>query len=374
MYSTHLFSLPAAASTGKLKYNRRMRKFIVALIMLLGVVFLLLRFSEVEAIVITLQNGDIRFIVLALAAAFAWIAVGGINYKYIYAALGLKASYKNLLPVSSASIFLNIIAPSAGMSGMAVFIAEAHRRGYSKGRAALAEALNVLFEYTAFICVLALGLFVLFRRGNLQAKELIASAFLILIAGVLSSLVYLGVKSGVRLGRALAGMARLVNKILKPFIHREYLSPERAYEFAFEASEGLHVAYQDRKRLLPPLGFALLKQALLICILWLSFLSFGVPTTPGTLIASFSIAYLFLIVSPTPAGLGFVEGVLPLALTSMYVDLGQATIVTLTYRTFTFWVPLLVGMFCFRSLGGSKGIKTQNTNEETKENQLVQSG
>jgi uncharacterized membrane protein YbhN (UPF0104 family) len=99
-----------------------------------------------------------------------------------------------------------------------------------------------------------------------------------------------------------------------------------------------------------------------------------VPTTPGTLIASFSIAYLFLIVSPTPAGLGFVEGVLPLALTSMYVDLGQATIVTLTYRTFTFWVPLLVGMFCFRSLGGSKGIKTQNTNEETKENQLVQSG
>jgi uncharacterized protein (TIRG00374 family) len=82
----------------------------------------------------------------------------------------------------------------------------------------------------------------------------------------------------------------------------------------------------------------------------MAFLDFRVPYSLGTLIAGFSIAYLFLIISPTPSGIGIVEGILPLALNSLSVAWEDAVVVTLAYRAVTFWLPLGVGGLSFRLL------------------------
>ncbi|MEN6393539.1 MAG: lysylphosphatidylglycerol synthase domain-containing protein, partial [Anaerolineaceae bacterium] len=70
----------------------------------------------------------------------------------------------------------------------------------------------------------------------------------------------------------------------------------------------------------------------------------------GTLIAGFTIGYLFLIVSPTPAGIGVVEGVLTISLRSLNVTLSDSAIITLAYRGITFWVPFIIGFFALRIL------------------------
>jgi uncharacterized membrane protein YbhN (UPF0104 family) len=57
-----------------------------------------------------------------------------------------------------------------------------------------------------------------------------------------------------------------------------------------------------------------------------------------------------VIISPTPAGIGVVEGALTLALTSMYISLEDAAVITLSYRGITFWIPMLVGMISLRAL------------------------
>jgi len=90
----------------------------------------------------------------------------------------------------------------------------------------------------------------------------------------------------------------------------------------------------------------------MMTILLISFLSFKVPFTASTIIGGFSIAYLFLIVSPTPSGIGIVEGVMPLALSSLNVPWSQAVIITLAYRGITFWLPLGAGAIAFRMLNG----------------------
>jgi len=82
----------------------------------------------------------------------------------------------------------------------------------------------------------------------------------------------------------------------------------------------------------------------------LTFLAFKTPFSPGTIVAGWSISYLFTIVSPTPAGIGLVEGLLPLTLTTLNVPLGAATVITLVYRGVTFWLPLCIGMLAFRWL------------------------
>jgi len=242
--------------------------------------------------------------------------------------------------LATAAAFVNVIAPAGGMSGIAVFIAAARQRGYAAGKAAIAGALYILFDYAGFFCVLALGLVVLVRRNNLNWPEITASAILVTIAIVLGTLLYLATRGADRLARVLSWCVHQINRVFKLLFRRDYLSEERAYSFAHDAAEGIRSLPHKPESFLLPFALALSSKALMISILFLVFLAFKVTFSVGTLIAGFSIGYLFIIVSPTPSGLGVVEGALTLALRSMWVPLEEAAVVVLAYRGFTFWLPL----------------------------------
>ena len=327
-----------------------MRKFIFAIVIMVGVVFLLARTADLSSILDTLKKGDLRFIGLAFVFELLWIVNIALSYKSIYHVLGLKEKTSNLLVMSSSANFINIIAPSAGMGSFAILISEARKRGYSSARATVAGGMFALFEYLGFFVFLTLGFIVLIRRDNLKSTEITATIILAVIIVALAFLIFLGARSEKLLGRFLAWMARMINKIMKPFLRREFLSEQHAYHFAHEAAEGIKMAREKPSKLILPAFLSLTSKTILLIILFLMFLAFNVPYSIGTLVAGFSIGYLFYIVSPTPAGIGFVEGALALALTSLNVPLGAATVLTIAYRGVTFWLPFFIGMLAFRWL------------------------
>ncbi|OGN72745.1 MAG: hypothetical protein A2X25_04745 [Chloroflexi bacterium GWB2_49_20] len=317
---------------------------------MLGVLLVIFSFSEIENIVKTLKHSDWRFWGLALVVELIWLYNLATSFRALYRLMGIKEDSRHLFWVASAANFINVVAPSAGIGGMALFLDDAKRRNHPTGHVTVVGALFVLYDYCAFLCVLALGWVVLIRRNNLNAGEITASFILLGLAIGLTLLLYLGYKSGDALGRALMGLVRLINRLFNPFIHRPYLSEESARRYAFEISDSLMTIKGKRREMIWPFLFALNNKALLLIILALSFLTYQVPFTAGTLVAGLSIAYLFVIVSPTPAGLGFVEGALTIALNAMRVPLGSAAVITLTYRAVTFWFPLAVGALALRHL------------------------
>jgi uncharacterized protein (TIRG00374 family) len=329
-----------------------MRKIIIALVLFLAIVFVIFRFSELKNILATLERSDYRFLIAALVVELIWLLNNASDYGSLYRLVGLKEKISHLVLVATAANFVNVIAPSVGIGGMAIFLNDAARRNHSTGKVTVVGVLFILFDYLAFFCVLALGIIVLIRRNNLNAGELTAAAILLAIASGVAFLLYLGYKSAERLGNALAWLARLVNRILRPFIHRDYLQEEQAQFFAVEAADGIAMLRGKPRELLWPFLYALANFSLLICILMLTFLAWGTPFSIGTLVGGFAIAYLFLIVSPTPSGLGVVEGVMTIALNTLRVEWAAAALITLTYRFITFWFPLGVGMVAFRILGG----------------------
>ena len=314
--------------------------------MLLAIAFLIFSFSELHNIADTLKNSDWRFLVIAVFFECLWLYNIAATYGALYQLVGVQESRRRLLLVSAAANFVNVVAPSAGIGGMAVFLDDAKRRNHSSGRVTVAGALFLLFDYVAFLCVLALGWVVLIRRNHLNAGEITASLILLGLALGFACLIYLGYRSANTLGNVLAWMARRINKIVRPFIHREYLSEARGHEFAAEMGEGLAAIRGKQKKLIWPFLFSLNNKALLICVLAFTFLALGTPFSVG----GFSMGYLFLIVSPTPAGLGVVEGVLTVALNALRVKWEAAVLITMTYRAITFWFPLVVGAVAFRAL------------------------
>lgn len=331
-----------------------MRKFIIILVLFLGAGFVYLSFGEIETIIQTLQKGNIWFVLLAILIQCGWFLITGLTYLTLYRILGMDGTLYKMSLMSAAANFVNTIAPSAGMGGMAVFISDANRNGQSTGKVTVISILYVFIDYIAFMIVLTLGLIILFRRNDLHPTEIAASSVILAIALGLGFLLFLGSRSAAALGNALAWLARLINRAVKPFIHREYLSEARAYEFANEMATDLKSLPEKYRSLIKPILYALTNKTLMMCVLMAAFFSFQVPFTAGTIIGGFSIAYLFLIVSPTPSGIGIVEGIMPLALASLRVPWSQAVIITLAYRGVTFWLPLGVGAIAFRILNGTK--------------------
>jgi len=331
-----------------------MKKFIIVIFLFLGMAVVALSFGELENTLATLEKAHLRWLFVALALELIWMINVGLTYQSIFTLLGIEEGRARLTLVAAASNFVNIVAPTAGVGGIAVFANEARRRGYPPGKATLAGALFLLVDQAAFLIILALGWVVLLRRNDLTAGEISASLLLLIMAGILAFLLYLGYRSAAALGGVLARMARAINRVIRIFLHRDYLSEERAHAFAVEVADGLSdLPEHSNLRLARPLFHALLGKALLICVLMCAFLSFDVPFSAGTIVAGWAIGFLFLIVSPTPNGIGVVEGLMPLTLTSLRVPYEAAVVVTLLYRAVTFWFLLAVGAWAFRRLHSS---------------------
>lgn len=327
-----------------------MRKLIFVLVLFLGAAFVYLSFGELESIARTLQHGNLWFIVLAVLIQAAWFFVGGLIFQSLYRVLGMHDSIVRLALLSASATFINIVAPSIGMGGMAFFVSHAGRNGQPVGKVTVVNMLYLFLDYVAFLVVLTLGLIVLFRRNDLDPTEIAASAVMFAIAAGFGSLLYLGARSADALGNALARLARLVNRIVNPFLHRPYLSEARAHEFAHEMASDLQSIPERFHNLFLPLVYSFLGKALLMGVLTSVFLAFQVPFSAGTIIGGFAIAYLFLIITPTPAGVGIIEGVMPLALSSLRVPWSEAVVITLAYRGVTFWIPLGFGAIAMRLL------------------------
>lgn len=328
-----------------------MRRLLILLLITLGVVFLLSRSEQLEQALSTLGRGDTRWIVLALVVHLAWMFNIAASFRAIYRLLGIEENIVHLALVAAAAQFVSVVAPSGGMGGAAVLIADARKRGLPVGRVTTGAALFLFFEQASLLAVVALGLAILFQVGQLGAAEVLAAIILAGIALFIGVLLLLGMRSPELLRRTLAWAGGIANRVVRLFARREPFDLSRAGALSQDVNEGLQAIRRSPRGLMLPAALAFSSKALLITILTLVFIAFRQPFTPGMLIAGFSIGYLFYIVSPTPSGIGFVEGAMTLVLTPLGVPFAVAAVIAVAFRGVTFWLTIAYGMLAMRWIG-----------------------
>lgn len=327
-----------------------MRRILIVLIFFLLSGLVVLGFGELENTWKTLHHGDFRFMGLAILLLILWTLSEAWGYESLYRLMDVDESLLRLFLLSAAANFINVVAPSGGFGGLAVFIDDAGRRRYPRGLAAAAGALHLFLDYAAFMVILGLGWMVFIRRNDLKPGEITASIIMLGIVIALGILIWIGSRSGEQLGQVLAWLSRQLNRVVWPLLRKEYFREVAAKEFGVEVAEGLSILRTKHRGAVTPFLFAVISKLLQTAILAMTFLAFDVGFSLGTVVAGFASCYLFLIVSPTPSGIGVVETLLPLTLSSLNVPWEQAVVVTLTYRGFTFWLPLVIGGVAFRIL------------------------
>jgi len=331
--------------------KRRIRRILYTLILLLTGWYVVNHLEELRLLLSTFGNANPAWLLVALGAHIVWLMVIAASLQSTYTLTGIHESLRHLLPLTTAGNFLNVVAPSYGLGALAVFMADGSKRGLPAGKVSTASILYMVYDYIGFMIILPVGLIVLSMRDALSPVITASSMIAAVIASVVFTATYLGFKNTGRLKHFLQKLARLINGMLFALFRREVLSMSRIRLFADNVTDGLREVRAASHSLIIPALLALLNKASAMLILLLAAKAFQVNLDPAVLFASFTIAYLFNIVSVTPSGIGFVEGALTLILSNLGVPLAQAAAITVTYRGITFWLTLLYGLIAIRMIG-----------------------
>jgi uncharacterized protein (TIRG00374 family) len=325
-----------------------MRRILLWLALVGFLVVLVTRFAELERIVSVVRSAHIAYILLGALLQLAFVANQAAFYASVSRALGRPLSVRVLLLPAAAYNFAVIAVPSGNVSGAMLMSAAAVRAGLDSVEAALMNVIYYIFDYGAFLLMLGVGLVYLHVFHDLQTAELVASA--ILLAGVLLALALLAA-AVVWPERACALLDRLCSPIvrrLRRFRRLEGIPENWAAAVAQSLRAAALALRRYPTRMVVPAVHALLVEGITVLTLYIVFLAFGQTVSFGVLMAGYAMGMLFMIVSVTPQGIGFVEGAMVLVFSSLGVEREVAAVVALVYRGLTLWLPFVLGFVAFR--------------------------
>ena len=355
-----------------------LRPILYAILAILFGRFIYLNNGQLVEIAAVLRNGIWYYLLIVTVLFGLAVQNQGRLYSSIYAQLRLPPERKKLSAIFLVSRFMSVAAPSGGLSGAVPFIQDARRRKLGVGSVLVANLIYLIVWYSTFTVILLLGLLHLFLSHDLQwfevAESIILISFTVMLVAILA-MAWLAPGWLSAILHRITHLAAWVARRLKRPI------PLTIAQTDALADELTHTIYLIRHAgwgpALRPFGMAFINEILNLLILFFVALAFGIKMGMGVLIATYSIGILFFLISPTPGGLGLVEGILILVMTSLDIPDESAATITLAYRGFTFWLPFILGFFALRRLE-KQTEQTQQTQEdqsqETKEPAVEQVG
>lgn len=311
---------------------------------------LISKMTEIEKLIATLSRGQPLGIIFAALLTgvyfifFAWL------YQRSFYTVEINSRLIDLLPIMFAALFANTTIPSRGASGIALFVDNAAQHGESKGRVAAGALLTHILDFATFSVILIIGMIYLFINHDLKAYEVLAAVLLITSMSGLSGLLVLGLVRPDLVSRLLNWIQNSLDCLAHSIGQKPFLADGWADRYSIEFIEASLAIATHPDRLLAAIGVGLASHLVKLSVLAATFYAFHQPFNPGQWVAAYSMGILFGVITITPEGIGVVEGMMTLVLTSLHVPVERAAVISISFRGLVFWLPLLIGFFILPKL------------------------
>ncbi len=307
-------------------------------------------FAEIKGILELLIKGNAGWILIATLLQAAYYTAFTVMFLFAFKAVEVKSRVKELLPLTFGSQFVNTIAPTWGMGGVALFIDDLSNRGQSPARATAGALLAQISDYVSFALVLVISLGYLYVQEELKDYEIIGAVLMLLVLCGLSAALLLGMFRPALLERMLSLAQRGIRSLACRIKHKPLLEAGWASHNASDFIDAARAIEVHPVRLARTFGTALGAHLINIASIYALFLAYHSPISIGPLVAGYAIGILFWNISPVPQGIGLVEGVMAIAYNSLGVHGTTATVVVLAFRGLDFWLPMLIGFILLRKV------------------------
>jgi len=292
-----------------------------------------------------------RFVDLARQARPEWLAAAFCAQAATYMSCALvwrqvlrhaahPRPLRMLLPLAVAKLFADQAVPSGGASGTVLVVAGLQRQGVPLSLAMGTLLVGLVSFYAAYLAVALVSVGILWGLHKLDVAILALVTAFAAIAVIFPG--------------AAIWLTRRIDRITLPRWATRLRWVRILQKALAEAPLDLL-----RNPLLMAEAVALQLSIILLdaATLWIAFRALGEPVTLWRALVSFVMASVAADVAPVPLGLGTFESASVAMLDLLGVGIEIALAATLLLRGFTFWLPMLPGLWLARREIGS-GSKT----------------
>jgi phosphatidylglycerol lysyltransferase len=309
-----------------LKENRRLiAQFIFAVLFVsLGVWFFKHEQSELGEVRQVLKASKWLFLMLGISFTIIYILFQGLMYKLAFKTVKDKVRFSTTLLLYLKRNFISIFLPAGSVTSLTFFSNEIQKEGISKSKIYFASSIYA-FVGILSVALLAIPIFIYSLVDGLTGTgEWFA------LAGILSliSILFLVYRSIIQRGY----IFKLVIKIFPPIV--VYLEDLINHNISI-------------KYLLFTILVSISIDIIGIVHLYIAFKALNFHPSIVIAMLGYLTAVLSMIVSPFMRGLGAVEVTLTYVLTRYGFTNVEAVAITVLYRFFEFWLPLLSGAISF---------------------------
>lgn len=325
-YLTVWFTMQIAKKfVSRLFYNKFSWQLVLGLFMIgMATFFVREQRLELSQIQDELLSSNPFYIFLGIVLTVLYILAQGQMYVHSFKSLNKRISLGVAVKLFLKRNFISVFLPAGGFSSLAFFTREIEDKGITKSQIHLASTLfgfcSILSVVIVAVPVLAIGM--LFT--NMSSAEVFGFFFLVLLTISLALLIYSISKKGWAYKR-LSKVRPSVGAILDDMIEQKI----------------------NRRQFWLTLSVSIFIELLGITHLYICMLAIGLQASWAAAIIGYVVMVILLIASPFLRGLGAIEVSLTFILDQFGYSLVEAATITLLFRFFEFWLPLLAGIASF---------------------------
>jgi phosphatidylglycerol lysyltransferase len=280
--------------------------------------------TELHSVSQILSGADITWIVAGLLLVIFYITIQGLMYVTSFAAMNIRLSLWNAVILFLKRNFISVFLPAGAVSSLAFFNSEIEKKGFTKSQVYFASGIY------AFV-------------GILSVVIVAIPAFIFVVSGG---------NSGMGIWYALGGVVLLL--ALFVFLYYSLLNKWKLYVWIIKVypSAELYIGEIKNNRINRTQFFytvliSVLIEFIGIAHVYISMQALNFTPSLSSAIIAYIVVVIFLIISPFLRGLGAIE----VSMTYILIKSGFSSVdsiaITLLFRFFEFWLPLLAGIVSF---------------------------
>lgn len=300
------------------------KEILAIFIILLAFVFFKSERHEMRQIVPQLEAANLTWILVGVFVTLAYVLLQALMYVESFRAVGLKLKISEAITLFLKRNFLSVFLPAGGVTSLAYLPTELKRKNYNAGKM---HQSGVIYGFVGLFTVFLVGIPVI--AYSIIKRQNIGNAWLaLLVLGAILLLLFL---------------------LFKDIQHKGFFYKflDKIFPSAMVYIEDIFSAEVDKKYFYRVVIYSIIIEFVGIFHVFIAMAALGASPSFSAAAIGYTVSVLLMIISPFLRGLGAVELTMLYIFTAFGFSNSTALGITLLYRIFEFWFPLLLGIFAF---------------------------
>jgi phosphatidylglycerol lysyltransferase len=270
-----------------------------------------------------LGQASTLWILAGISLVAAYVFLRGWLYVTSFQSIGITIGMRDAIILFLRRNFISVFLPAGGVSSLIFFTSNIEKKGITKSQILFASSINAFIGILTVVIV-AIPAFLFVVTGDSGTAKWLALAGIILFLVLMAALFFSIVKK-----------TAIYRLIVRTFPQSEIMMDEIG---------------SNRIKMAPFINtilISLLVEIIGIVHVIISIRALGLTPSLGVALMSYIIVVVFQIISPFLRGLGAIEVSMSYILTRFGFSTVEAIAVTMLFRFFEFWLPLVSGLLSF---------------------------